>query len=164
MISTLTTSTSSYYVHNTQTHATHTHTPTHILYVYSPNIHIHFLYTTVLLVSKSCQSIANSETMRLHKYLSTIAIVALCIATPADAQFFNAFRNIFRPVQNLFGGVMRGVGQIFNGGGSFTDDGTQSPQATGIDDLFPDDCGRDTDAGTGKLCFPDGLLCRDRKF
>ena len=128
-------------------------------------MYIHFIYTTVLLVFKCCQSLANSETMRLHKYFSGIAIVALCcIATPADAQFFNAFRNLFQPVQNLFGGVMRGVNQIFSGGGSFTDDGTQSPQATGIDNLFPDDCGRDTDKGTGKLCFPDGLLCRDSKF
>lgn len=58
---------------------------------------------------------------------------------------------------------MRGVSQIFRPGGNFVDDGTQSPQATGIDTLFPDDCGRNEDAGTGKLCFPDGILCRDSK-
>ena len=44
------------------------------------------------------------------------------------------------------------------------DDGTQSPQATGREELFPSDCGRDTNQGTGKLCFPDGLLCKERKY
>ena len=57
---------------------------------------------------------------------------------------------------------MQGVQGIF--GPRFRDDGTQSPQATGNDKLFPDDCGRDTSTGTGKLCFPDGLLCQDREY
>ena len=35
----------------------------------------------------------------------------------ADAQFFNALRNIFAPVANLLGG-----------GGRFADDGTQRPK------------------------------------
>ena len=96
--------------------------------------------------------------------LAAVALVLACTAPgPANGQFFNAFQNLFRPVQGFFGGVMRGVNSIF-GGQRFTDDGTQSPQATGIDELFPDDCGRDTDKGTGKLCFPDGILCRDSKF
>jgi hypothetical protein len=102
--------------------------------------------------------------MRLHtNAILGLAVLICCFAGPANAQFFNAFRNIFRPVQNLFGGVMRGVNQIFRPGGNFVDDGTQSPQATGIDTLFPEDCGRNEDAGTGKLCFPDGILCRDSK-
>ena len=45
----------------------------------------------------------------------------------------------------------------------FVDDGTESPQATGHDEMFPRDCGRDPDEGTGKLCFPDGLLCQNSK-
>merc|ERR1712223_1474456 len=45
---------------------------------------------------------------------------------------------------------------------NFQDDGTQRPQATGQEELFPSDCGRNVDTGTGKLCFPDGLLCRGR--
>ena len=34
--------------------------------------------------------------------------------------------------------------------------------ATGHDNPFPDDCGRD-DKNKGKLCFPDGLLCQKSK-
>ena len=43
------------------------------------------------------------------------------------------------------------------------DPGTPQPVATGRDELFPADCGRHAHDGTGKLCFPDGLLCRNRK-
>ena len=39
----------------------------------------------------------------------------------ADAQFFNALRNIFAPVANLLGG-----------GGRFADDGTQRPKVNRI--------------------------------
>ena len=49
-------------------------------------------------------------------------------------------------------------------GPTFTDDGTKAPVATGHDPLFPDDCGRDEDEGTGKLCFPDGLLCQNSEL
>ena len=79
-----------------------------------------------------------------------LALLPLAILlNPANAQFFNAIRNLFSPVTNLFGG------------GRFTDDGTQSPQATGREELFPSDCGRNPNDGTGKLCFPDGLLCQN---
>ena len=47
---------------------------------------------------------------------------------------------------------------------TFRDDGTRSPQATGNDEINPSDCGRNTDTGTGKLCFPDGLLCQNSKL
>jgi len=69
----------------------------------------------------------------------------------------------FNPFRNLFGGGGGGgfLGGLF-GGGRFKDDGTQSPQATGRDELYPRDCGRDTGKGTGKLCFPDGILCQNR--
>ena len=77
----------------------------------------------------------------------------------AEAQFFNAIRN-------LFGGGAGGGGGGFNlfGGNRFRDDGTQAPVSTGVDKLFPDDCGRNTQTGRGKLCFPDGQLCADRKY
>ena len=48
-------------------------------------------------------------------------------------------------------------------GPRFRDDGTQSPQATGRDEINPSDCGRNTEDGTGKLCFPDGILCQNSK-
>ena len=87
-----------------------------------------------------------------------LPLLLLCLSVHnANAQF-GGF-DIFRPLQNLFRPVMR----FFGGGPKFTDDGTQSPQATGNDKLFPDDCGRDEDKGTGKLCFPDGLLCQNSK-
>ena len=41
--------------------------------------------------------------------------------------------------------------------------GTKEPLSTGIDKLYPDDCGRDKDKGTGLLCFPDGELCKNSK-
>ena len=44
------------------------------------------------------------------------------------------------------------------------DDGTPFPQATGVDQIFPADCGRNLRDGTGKLCFPDGILCQLSKF
>ena len=35
--------------------------------------------------------------------------------------------------------------------------------STGVDKLYPTDCGRDKDKGTGLLCFPDGELCKNSK-
>ena len=93
--------------------------------------------------------------------LSVVLLLVLSGGPAAvNGQFFNALRNLFRPVENIF----RPVTNIFGGGGRFTDDGTQSPLATGKDELFPKDCGRDTNKGTGKLCFPDGLLCQESKL
>merc|ERR1712038_1104380 len=95
-----------------------------------------------------------AETGIIMKNLPTGALLALALVLvlpqPGHAQFFNAIRNLFSPVTNLFNG------------GRFVDDGTRSPQATGREELFPSDCGRDPNQGTGKLCFPDGLLCKDR--
>jgi hypothetical protein len=107
-----------------------------------------------------CSSLLSSR--RHTVAAAAVVFVLVLVDRPAavDGQFFNALRNLFRPVENIF----RPVANIFGGGGRFTDDGTQSPQATGKDELFPRDCGRDTNKGTGKLCFPDGLLCQDSKF
>ena len=96
---------------------------------------------------------------------------------------FQGFGNFFQPIQNAFQpfntnvvqpfmqGVMHMLGMDDHHGGGlttpkpkFVDDGTESPQATGKDELFPRDCGRDPDKGTGKLCFPDGLLCQDSEY
>merc|ERR1711981_238614 len=85
------------------------------------------------------------HTMRLLTFIPLVITVSV-----SNAQFFNAIRNLFSPVTNLFNG------------GRFVDDGTQSPQSTGREELFPSDCGRNPDDGTGKLCFPDGLLCQNR--
>ena len=102
---------------------------------------------------------AHPATMRLNiAPLLIFAVVATLLPNPAHGQFFNAIRNIFRPVTNAF----QRPGGLF-GGGNFEDDGTARPQATGNEELFPSDCGRNVDSGTGKLCFPDGLLCRDRE-
>merc|ERR1711997_1267415 len=93
-------------------------------------------------------------TMRLITFTLLLTITFLT----AEAQFFNAIRNLFQPVTN----VVSGFGGLFNGGGRFTDDGTQQPKADGKEELLPSDCGRNTQTGTGKLCFPDGLLCEQR--
>ena len=93
---------------------------------------------------------------------------------------FQGFGNFFQPIQNAFQpfnnnvvqpfmqGVMHMFGMEDHGNTTpkpkFKDDGTESPQSTGKDELFPRDCGRDTEKGTGKLCFPDGQLCQDREY
>jgi len=83
--------------------------------------------------------------------------------------FGQAFQPFVQPIQNfnnnVFQPFMQGVMHMIMGhdhGHKFVDDGTESPQATGHDEMFPRDCGRDPDEGTGKLCFPDGLLCQNR--
>jgi len=83
-------------------------------------------------------------------------VVATCSVPVAEAQFFNALANLFRPIGRLFRNPFpRTVTR-------FKDDGTQSPQSTGREELNPSDCGRNTETGTGKLCFPDGILCENR--
>lgn len=104
---------------------------------------------------KQSELAAHHATMRLN--ILIFATLATLLPS-AHGQFFNAIRNIFRPVTNAF----QRPGGLF-GGGNFQDDGTARPQATGNEELFPSDCGRNVDSGTGKLCFPDGLLCRDRE-
>ena len=86
-------------------------------------------------------------------FLGLALILAISSQTVEGQQggFFGALANIFNPFRGLFNP-------------RFRDDGTQSPQATGQDSLFPEDCGRDPNKGTGKLCFPDGILCQNRKY
>ena len=109
-----------------------------------------------------CQSFPDNNTMNI-----SVIFCLVCVGLPlTQAQFggFGGFRNFFRPLQNFLQPVMQGVQNIFGGGPKFKDDGTKTPQATGVDKLFPDDCGREENKGTGKLCFPDGLLCQERKI
>ncbi|XP_040574959.1 uncharacterized protein [Lepeophtheirus salmonis] len=97
-------------------------------------------------------------------------LLCVCLPLSGNAQLFQALRDLFRPLTRPFRNVFRapsggggnGLFRFFGGGGRFRDDGTQRPQATGRDEAFPSDCGRDTDKGTGKLCFPDGILCQQR--
>ena len=116
-----------------------------------------FWAPAVILSDLTCphQSFQDSPDMKISP-LALLLLLSLSVHN-ANAQF--GF-DIFRPLQNLLKPVMR----FFGGGPKFQDDGTQTPQATGNDKLFPDDCGRDEDKGTGKLCFPDGLLCQNSKL
>jgi len=103
---------------------------------------------------------ANTVTMKLPLHSLTLLVLTVF---SVNAQFpFNGFQNIFRPLQNMFRPIFRGVRSMLGVGPNFVDDGTQTPRATGHDPLFPNDCGKDPDKGTGKLCFPDGILCQNR--
>ncbi len=81
----------------------------------------------------------------------------------SEPQLLKAFMSLF---PNIFHGPRGG------GGGDqpprrpstpFIDDGTPEPVSTGRDEIFPADCGRNPHDGTGKLCFPDGILCKQSK-
>ena len=90
--------------------------------------------------------------MRLQWFLFSAILPAARAQFPFAA--FRGFTDFLRPLIS----AVEDLGRP-----RFVDDGTESPVATGKDPLFPDDCGRDPDKGTGKLCFPDGILCQDRK-
>lgn len=98
--------------------------------------------------------------------------------------FFHGASNFFQPMQHMFhhhvarpvshfmphfrmpffGGHHGHHGQAedfrSNGVGNTREKATKEPQATGIDKLYPDDCGRD-DKNKGLLCFPDGQVCAE---
>ena len=95
--------------------------------------------------------------MRSTTLVASLVCGVICL-TQVNAQF-----NPFAGIGNIFRQTFRGAQNVFVGP-SFTDDGTQSPKATGTDEVFPRDCGRHTDTGRGKLCFPVGQLCADRKY
>ena len=91
--------------------------------------------------------------MRLLLLITPI-ILGVCL-TGTSGQFFAGLSNIFRQTAS---GFTRAFGPRFR------DDGTQTPVATGNDEVFPRDCGTNVDTGRGKLCFPDGKLCSERKY
>jgi len=90
--------------------------------------------------------------------LITSLVLGICLTQVGniEGQF-----NPFSGIGNIFRQTFRGAQNVFVGP-RFTDDGTKAPVATGKDEAFPRDCGRETDTGRGKLCFPDGLLCKER--
>ena len=104
--------------------------------------------------TKSSSSKSNSfEIMQFKIPVASVALgLLLTLQSPdvAEGQFFNAIANLFRPLTRVFRP-------------RFRDDGTRSPQATGREEINPSDCGRNPNDGTGKLCFPDGILCQNSK-
>ena len=91
------------------------------------------------------------------------AILLLCILGSSNSQFFRALANLFTAPFRGFSGGSGGGFNLFSTGPRFRDDGTQQPQANGVDELFPSDCGREPNKGTGKLCFPVGEICANSK-
>mgnify|MGYP001164286762 FL=1 len=112
---------------------------------------------------KTIQLLVNHLTMRY------LIFSLLCFSNPIQAQLLSAIVDVLNPIYEAFSDPDYNnrfqqpppPGQF--PGGRF-DGGTPEPVATGRDELFPSDCGRHPHDGTGKLCFPDGLLCRNRKF
>ena len=115
--------------------------------------------------------------MRLFS-LSLLAV--LLLSGVAQGQFFRdlftgfgrGVRTAFKPVMHMIHNAPRP--SFFSSGGKrpgafgnqidHETGGTAKPVATGHDNPFPDDCGRDKEKGTGLLCFPDGKLCQESKF
>jgi len=94
--------------------------------------------------------------MNISRVVLACAFLAIMFtADPVNAQFGNFFRDLFRPLANLFQPVTSGVRGLFGG------NTINALRSEGRDPLFPADCGRD-DEGKGKLCFGDPDLCRAR--
>ena len=95
--------------------------------------------------------------MNISRVVLACAFLAIMFtADPVNAQFGNFFRDLFRPLANLFQPVTSGVRGLFGG------NTINALRSEGRDPLFPADCGRD-DEGKGKLCFGDPDLCRASK-
>ena len=71
---------------------------------------------------------------------------------------FTLFENLPFRMPRFFGAQQNTINV-----GNTAQKGTKEPIATGEDKLYPDDCGRGEDK-KGLLCFPDGLLCQNRKI
>ncbi|XP_059082440.1 uncharacterized protein LOC131879961 isoform X2 [Tigriopus californicus] len=100
--------------------------------------------------------------MKFQSGATFFVLLLFCVS--CRSQLLSAFMNLF---SNIFHGPEPGLGGLFRGQsesqrGPYFDDGTQQPVATGYDEPYPADCGRNPEDGTGKLCFPDGLLCKRR--
>ena len=114
---------------------------------------------------------------KMRAFALSALLLSLLLIGGAEAQLFRNFlRNIgrgvntvIRPVMDMFhSGPSRPA--FFSSGGvrpsrpsKDSSGGTLKPVATGHDNPFPDDCGRDPKKGTGLLCFPDGKLCQESK-
>jgi len=104
------------------------------------------------------------------KFALAVLVVFAAILHSNDAQFngmgrfFGNFGRMFKPIQNMFQGFGGRPAAGPAASNSFgISGGTNSPQASGRDELNPADCGRDSKTGKGSLCFPDGLLCEQSK-
>lgn len=93
-----------------------------------------------------------------HVMVLAILVSVVLLPQSSEGQLLKAIRDFFKPVGNLF------ATRPITPRPKFKDDGTQKPRSTGIEQLFPTDCGRDPQKGTGKLCFPDGILCQQSKL
>ena len=92
--------------------------------------------------------------------LKLIASIVLGVCLTQVGNIEGQF-NPFAGIGNIFRQTLSGATRAF--GPRFNDDGTQTPQATGTDEVFPRDCGTNVNTGRGKLCFPVGNLCAERK-
>ena len=103
--------------------------------------------------------------MKTHLVVLTFA--SLAIFQTANSQLLSLLVDALNPVYDFFSDSNYHDRKIeSNPHGQFpggVDPGTPVPQATGFDELFPADFGRHPHDGTGKLCFPDGLLCQQSK-
>ena len=91
-------------------------------------------------------------------------LLALALFHVSQEQLLRNIANLFRRPFGGGGGGGGGFNLFGGGGGRFHDDGTQSPVATGRDETFPSDCGRNTKTGRGNLCFPDAKLCQESEY
>ena len=116
-----------------------------------------------------------------------VTLIFFITLEKSDAQLFKALGNLISPVFDVFNSKAPLLGSPpsdnnfgsrntvcrntidghtvcgFGSAGYQYDEGTLQPQATGFDEVFPANCGRNIKDGTGKLCFPDGILCEQRK-
>ena len=104
------------------------------------------------------------------KFSLSVLVVFAALLHSNDGQFngmgrfFGNFGRMFRPFQTMFQGFAPRPSQNSAGNSFGIGGGTDSPQATGRDELNPADCGRDKKTGKGSLCFPDGLLCEQSRI
>ena len=94
--------------------------------------------------------------------LPVIVVISLMLSV-CHGQLLTALVKMLDPIYEAFSDPDYNKNRFQEPPQRFRDDGTEVPQATGRDELFPADCGRHPHDGTGKLCFPDGILCRNRK-
>ncbi len=90
--------------------------------------------------------------------MKSVLVLALIVGV-SEAQLLTALVEFLDPLYEAFSDPDYNK-QRFQTPQRFPDGGTEFPQATGRDELFPSDCGRHPHDGTGKLCFPDGILCQ----
>ena len=101
----------------------------------------------------------------MNFYLTVLICSATLCLENTQAQLLSLLVDALNPVYDFFSDTNYNNRFQQPPPGQFPgiDQGTPQPQATGFDELFPADCGRHVHDGTGKLCFPDGILCQNSK-